>query len=230
MSVYGIELDVDAPRVRCRATVARAVDVDYTHKKANLPIGEFEFARVKLRIEPYKPGAGNVFRSEVVGGVIPDAYISGVEKGVQGVWDTGLLGFPTDLSVSLRDGAYHEIDSSLAAFEIAARSAMREGLAQAGARLLEPVMDVWVVTPSEFVGSVIDDLNGRHGRIRDQKRIVDTVVISATAPLAHLLGYSLALSSTTKGRARSRMRFREYIAMPGGDGPDGFAPAVGMRA
>jgi elongation factor G len=135
-----------------------------------------------------------------------------------------------DVRVSLRDGAYHEMDSSWTAFEIAARSAMRKGVAQAGVRLLEPIMDVLVVTPSEFAKSVIDDISSRQGRIRNQKRRGDTVVILAAAPLAHLLGYALALRSITNGRANSRMRFREYAAVQDSDGPDGFSPAVGLRA
>ena len=163
---HKVEVNVGAPQVAYRETLARATEIDYTHKKQTGGTGQF--ARVKLRLEPNEPGKGNEFESEIIGGVVPKEYIPGVEKGVQSVWDTGvLIGFPmVDMKVTLFDGDYHEVNSSTIAFEIASRQAMREGCGKAGVKLLEPIMDVEVVTPGDFVGSVIGDINSRRGQIR----------------------------------------------------------------
>src|SRR5262249_20579910 len=165
---HKVEVNVGAPQVAYRETLMRTAEIDYTHKKQTGGTGQF--ARVTLRLAPKQPGLGKEFVSEIGGGVVPREYIPGVEKGVQSVWDSGvLIGFPmVDMKVTLFDGAYHEVDSSTIAFEIAARQAMREGCGKAGVKLLEPIMDVEVVTPGEFVGSIIGDLNSRRGRIRTQ--------------------------------------------------------------
>ena len=144
-------------------------DIDYTHKKQTGGTGQF--ARVKLKLEPNETGKGNEFASSIVGGSIPKEYIPGVEKGVNSVWDNGMLiGFPmVDMKVTLYDGAFHEVDSSAIAFEIATRAAMKEGCEKAGVKLLEPIMDVEVVSPQDFVGGVIGDINSRRGQIRNQE-------------------------------------------------------------
>jgi elongation factor G len=211
---HKVEVNVGAPQVAYRETLARATEIDYTHKKQTGGTGQF--ARVKLRLEPQEPGAGNEFASEIVGGVVPKEYIPGVEKGVQSVWDSGvLIGFPmVDMKVTLFDGAYHEVDSSTIAFEIAARQAMREGCGKAGVKLLEPIMDVEVVTPAEFVGSIIGDLNSRRGRIRTQEMRGNATVIRAYVPLANMFGYVSQLRSLSQGRAPYTMQFAHYAEVP----------------
>ena len=228
--IHGVELLIGAPQVAYRETLARATDVDYTHKKQTGGTGQF--ARVKLRLEANEPGAGNEFESEIIGGVVPKEYIPGVEKGVQSVWDSGvLIGFPmVDMKVTLYDGNYHEVDSSAIAFEIASRQAMREGCNKAGVKLLEPIMDVEVVTPGDFVGSVIGDINSRRGQIRSQELRGRDTTFRADVPLAHLFGYTSGLHSITEGRANYTMRFSHYAQVRGREGPDDFPPAVGMRA
>ena len=228
--VYGIDLLLGPPRVFHRETFARSADIDYTHKKQMGGTGEF--ARVKLRIEPNQAGTGNEFESEIVGGAVPKEYISGVEKGVQSVWDSGvLIGYPMiDTKVTLFDGAYHEEDSSVVAFEIAARIAMREGAAKAGMKLLEPIMKAEVEFPGDFVGNVIGDINSRRGHILSQEMRGDATVIKFVAPLACLLGYRNGLSSITNRRGRYSMHFGHYDEVPRNIDPDDFPPAVGMRA
>jgi len=211
---HKVEVNVGAPQVAYRETLGRATEIDYTHKKQTGGTGQF--ARVKLRMEPNVPGAGNEFGSEVVGGVVPKEYIPGVEKGVQSVWDSGvLIGFPmVDTKVTLYDGNYHEVDSSAIAFEIAARTAMREGAAKAGVKLLEPIMDVEVVSPGDFVGSVIGDLNSRRGQIRSQEMRGNATVIRANVPLANMFGYVSQLRSMSQGRAMYTMQFAHYAEVP----------------
>jgi elongation factor G len=211
---HKVEVNVGAPQVAYRETLARTTEIDYTHKKQTGGTGQF--ARVKLRLEPNEPGAGNEFLSEIVGGAVPKEYIPGVEKGVQSVWDSGvLIGFPmVDTEVTLFDGAYHEVDSSTIAFEIAARTAMREGAAKAGVKLLEPIMDVEVVSPGDFVGSVIGDLNSRRGQIRSQEMRGNATVIRAHVPLANMFGYVSQLRSMSQGRAMYTMQFAHYAEVP----------------
>jgi elongation factor G len=211
---HKVEVNVGAPQVAYRETLARATEVDYTHKKQTGGTGQF--ARVKLRLEPGPPGSGNEFESEIVGGAVPKEYIPGVEKGVQGVWDSGvLIGFPmVDTKVTLYDGAYHEVDSSTIAFEIAARTAMREGSMKAGVKLLEPIMDVEVVSPGDFVGSVIGDINSRRGQIRSQEMRGNATVIRANVPLANMFGYVSQLRSMSQGRAMYTMQFAHYAEVP----------------
>ena len=211
---YGVEANVGAPQVAYRETLVKATEVDYTHKKQTGGTGQF--ARVKLRIEPNETGKGNEFESEVVGGTVPKEYIPGVEKGINSVWESGvLIGFPmVDTKVTLYDGAYHEVDSSAIAFEIAARQAMREGCDKAGVKLLEPIMDVEVVTPEAFVGGVIGDINSRRGQIRSQEMRGNANVIRAFVPLANMFGYVSQLRSMSQGRASYTMQFGHYADVP----------------
>jgi elongation factor G len=233
------ELRTGAPQVRYREALVRAVDVDYTHKKLTGTSGEF--ARVKLRIEPGDPGAGSVFRSEITAGVLPDEYIGGVEQGVRRVCDTGVLvGFPIDAIVSLRDGAFHTIDSSWTAFEIAGHSAMEKGASQAGVKLLEPIMSIEAEMPADLSDAVIADMNERRigviemgGRRINLSTIVttrDILIVYTEARLARLLGYAKALRTLSGGRASCAMSFTRYDEVQRNDGPDDFAPDVGMRA
>ena len=211
---HNIEVSVGAPQVAYRETLARATEIDYTHKKQTGGTGQF--ARVKFRIEPNTIGAGNEFESEIVGGTIPKEFIPGVEKGINSVWESGILiGFPiVDMKVTLYDGAYHEVDSSAIAFEIAARQALKEGCTKAGIKLLEPIMDVEVVTPGDFVGGVIGDINSRRGQIRNQEMRGNATVIRANVPLANMFGYVSQLRSMSQGRASYTMQFAHYAEVP----------------
>jgi elongation factor G len=211
---YGVEANVGAPQVAYRETLARRAEVDYTHKKQTGGTGQF--ARVKLRLEPNETGKGNEFDTEIVGGTVPKEYIPGVEKGVKSVWENGvLIGFPlVDMKVTLFDGAFHEVDSSAIAFEIAARAAMKEGCDRAGVKILEPIMDVEVVTPQDFVGGIIGDINGRRGQIRSQEMRGNAVVIRAYVPLANMFGYVSQLRSMSTGRASYTMQFAHYADVP----------------
>ena len=211
---YGVDANVGAPQVAYRETLVRPTEIDYTHKKQTGGTGQF--ARVKLRLEPNETGKGNEFESEVIGGTVPKEYIPGVEKGINSVWDNGvLIGFPmVDTKVTLYDGAFHEVDSSAIAFEIASRSAMKEGCDKAGVKLLEPVMDVEVVTPEAFVGGVIGDINSRRGQIRSQEMRGNANVIRAFVPLANMFGYVSQLRSMSQGRASYTMQFAHYADVP----------------
>ena len=211
---YGVEANVGAPQVAYRETLARLTEVDYTHKKQTGGTGQF--ARVKLRLEPNETGKGNEFDTEIIGGSVPKEYIPGVEKGVKSVWDNGvLIGFPlVDMKVTLYDGAYHEVDSSAIAFEIATRAAMKEGCDKAGVKILEPIMDVEVVTPGEFVGGIIGDINSRRGQIRTQEMRGNATVIRANVPLANMFGYVSQLRSMSTGRASYTMQFAHYADVP----------------
>jgi elongation factor G len=211
---YGVETITGAPEVAYRETLARPTDVDYTHKKQTGGTGQF--ARVKLKLEPNETGKGNEFVSSIVGGTVPKEYIPGIEKGIESVWNNGILiGFPlVDMKVTLYDGAYHEVDSSAIAFEIATRAAMKEACDKAGIKILEPVMDVEVVTPGDFVGSVIGDINSRRGQIRDQQMRGNATVIRAFVPLANMFGYINTLRSMSTGRAQYSMQFAHYAEVP----------------
>jgi len=211
---YGVDANVGQPQVAYRETLARPADIDYTHKKQTGGTGQF--ARVKLRLAPNETGKGNEFAAEIVGGTVPKEYIPGVEKGVNSVWDSGvLIGFPiVDTKVTLYDGAFHEVDSSAIAFEIATRAAMKEGFEKGGTKILEPIMDVEVVTPGEFVGGIIGDINGRRGQIRDQQMRGNATVIRAFVPLANMFGYVSQLRSMSTGRASYTMQFAHYADVP----------------
>ncbi len=211
---YKVEADTGAPQVAYRESLARKTDIDYTHKKQTGGTGQF--ARVKMTLEPNDIGKGNEFASQIVGGSVPKEYIPGVEKGVGSVWATGMLiGFPmVDMKVTLTDGAYHEVDSSVIAFEIASRAAMREGCEKAGIKLLEPVMDVEIVSPQEFVGGIIGDVNSRRGQVRSQDLRGNAVLIKAFVPLANMFGYINTLRSMSTGRAQYSMQFAHYAEVP----------------
>jgi elongation factor G len=227
---HRLELSIGAREVAYRETLARSTEIDHTHRQQIGPTGQF--ARVKLWLEPNHRGAGNEFASAIVGGVVPEAFIPGVERGVESAWRSGVrMGLPmVDTKVTLFDGAYHETDSSALAFELAASAAMREGTASADVRLLEPIMHLEVSSPSEFVGSVIGDLNRRRGQVSSQETRGSATVIRADVPLANLLGYSYDLSARTNGLGRYVMGFRTYAFLPSRPDPDDFRPARGMRA
>ncbi len=211
---FKVEANIGAPQVAYRETISREAEIDYTHKKQTGGTGQF--ARVKMVITPTQPGEGYSFESKIVGGAVPKEYIPGVEKGIKSVMDSGpLAGFPViDFKVALIDGAYHDVDSSVLAFEIASRAAMREGLKKAGAKLLEPIMKVEVVTPEEYTGGIIGDLTSRRGQVTGQESRGNAVVINSFVPLANMFGYINTLRSMSSGRANFTMLFDHYDAVP----------------
>jgi elongation factor G len=213
---FKVEANVGAPQVAFRETVSKIANVDYTHKKQTG--GSGQFARVKMTIEPNEQGKGYEFVNKVVGGNVPKEYIPGVSKGVQSVVEAGVLaGFPMlDVKVTLTDGAYHDVDSSVMAFEIASRAAFREGALKAGPKLLEPIMKVEVVTPDDYVGGIIGDLTSRRGQVRGQETRGNASVISAMVPLANMFGYVNNLRSMSQGRAQFTMQFDHYAQAPQG--------------
>ena len=211
---FKVEANIGAPQVAYRETISREAEIDYTHKKQSGGTGQF--GRVKMIITPTEPGEGYSFESRIVGGAIPKEYIPGVEKGIKSVMDSGpLAGFPViDFKVALIDGAFHDVDSSVLAFEIAARAGMREGLKKAGAKLLEPVMKVEVVTPEEYTGGIIGDLTSRRGMVQGQDSRGNANVITAMVPLANMFGYINNLRSMSSGRANFSMVFDHYDTVP----------------
>ncbi len=211
---FGVEANIGQPQVAYREALAEPVDIDYTHKKQSG--GSGQFGRVKIRFAPLEPGEGIQFESKVVGGNVPKEYIPGVEKGIRTMAESGLLaGFPViDFSAELYDGAYHDVDSSVMAFEIAARAAFRQIKVEGKLKLLEPMMKVEVVTPDEYLGSVIGDLNSRRGMILGQEMRGNAVVANAMVPLANMFGYVNDLRSSTQGRAQFTMTFDHYAATP----------------
>ncbi|MGJ3231177.1 MAG: elongation factor G [Oceanicaulis sp.] len=211
---FKVEANVGQPQVAYRETIGATHEIDYTHKKQTGGTGQF--ARVKILFEPREPGEGYEFESKIVGGSVPKEYIPGVEKGINSVRENGLLAnFPViDFKATLVDGAYHDVDSSVLAFEIASRAAMKEAKSQLRMKLLEPVMKVEVVTPDEYTGSVIGDLNSRRGQIRDQEMRGNATVVNAFVPLANMFGYVNNLRSATQGRAQFTMQFDHYAPVP----------------
>jgi elongation factor G len=211
---YKVDASVGAPQVAYREKITREGTIDYTHKKQSG--GSGQFARVKINLIPGEQGSGFVFESKIVGGSVPKEYIPGVEKGLESVLGSGVLaGFPVvDLRVELVDGAYHDVDSSALAFEIAARAALREGLRKCHSVLLEPIMKVEVVTPEDYTGSVIGDLNSRRGQIQGQDMRGNANVINAMVPLANMFGYVNNLRSMSQGRATFTMQFDHYEQVP----------------
>jgi elongation factor G len=211
---YKVEANIGAPQVAYREKITKKVTVPYTHKKQTG--GSGQFAEVKIVAEPLPPASGFQFENEVVGGTVPKEYVPGVEKGLQSVLGSGVLaGFPVvDLKVTLIDGKYHEVDSSALAFEIAARAALREALQKGGSVLLEPVMKVEVVTPEDYTGSIIGDLNSRRGQIQGQDMRGNANVINAMVPLANMFGYVNHLRSMSQGRATFTMQFDHYAEAP----------------
>ncbi|MEP4768333.1 MAG: elongation factor G [Roseibium sp.] len=211
---FKVEANIGAPQVAYRETITKVADVDYTHKKQSG--GSGQFARIKFTLEPAEPNAGFVFESKIVGGNIPKEYIPGVSKGVESVMSSGpLAGFPMlDIKVTLTDGAYHDVDSSVLAFEIAGRAGFREGVQKAGPKLLEPIMKVEVVTPEDYMGDVIGDLNSRRGQIAATENRGIVTVITAMVPLANMFGYVNNLRSMSQGRAQYSMVFDHYEQVP----------------
>ena len=211
---FKVEANVGAPQVAYRESLAKAVDVDYTHKKQSG--GSGQFGRVKVTVAPGERGAGITFIDEIKGGNIPREYIPSVEKGMRESAENGhMIGFPIiDFEIKLTDGAYHDVDSSALAFEIAGRAAMREVAAKAGIKLLEPVMKVEVVTPEEFMGDVIGDLNSRRGQIQGTDSRGIAQVVEAIVPLANMFGYVNQLRSFSQGRASYSMQFSHYEEVP----------------
>ena len=211
---FKVEANVGAPQVAYRETITREAEIDYTHKKQSG--GSGQFARVKIVFEPNPDGEDFVFESKIVGGNVPKEYIPGVEKGIQSVMDNGpVAGFPMlGVKATLHDGAYHDVDSSVLAFEIAARAAFREGAQKAGAKLLEPIMKVEVVTPEDYMGDVIGDLSSRRGQVAGtESRGIDQVV-TAMVPLANMFKYVDSLRSMSQGRAQYTMTFDHYEQVP----------------
>ncbi|MDP2803749.1 MAG: elongation factor G [Phreatobacter sp.] len=211
---HKVDVTVGAPEVAFREKITKRVEIDYTHKKQTGGTGQF--AKIKIIVEPNEAGAGNAFESKIVGGSVPKEYIPGVEKGIDSVMGAGIIaGFPVvDVKTTLIDGAYHDVDSSVLAFEIASRAAMREALQKCGSVLLEPIMAVEVVTPEEYTGSVIGDLNSRRGQIQGQDMRGNANVIQAKVPLMNMFGYVNQLRSFSQGRASYTMQFSHYEQAP----------------
>ncbi|HRJ60660.1 MAG TPA: elongation factor G [Azospirillaceae bacterium] len=211
---FKVEANVGAPQVAYRETITKVAEVDYTHKKQTG--GSGQFARIKLVFTPVEPGVGYSFENKVVGGAVPKEYVPGVAKGLESSKDTGVIaGFPViDFKVELIDGAYHDVDSSVLAFEIAARAAFKEGIAKAKPALLEPIMKVEVVTPEDYMGDVIGDLNSRRGQIRDMDQRGNARVLTAMVPLSSMFGYVNTLRSMSQGRAQYSMVFDHYETVP----------------
>ena len=211
---FKVEANIGAPQVAYRETIGHEVEHTYTHKKQSG--GSGQFAEVKMIISPTEPGEGYSFESRVVGGSVPKEYIPGVEKGINSVMDSGpLAGFPViDFKVALIDGKFHDVDSSVLAFEIAARMGMREGMRKAGAKLLEPIMKVEVVTPEEYTGGIIGDLTSRRGQVQGQDTRGNAIAIDAQVPLANMFGYINTLRSMSSGRANFTMQFGHYEPVP----------------
>ncbi|MGH6662065.1 MAG: elongation factor G [Rhodospirillales bacterium] len=211
---FKVDAKVGQPQVAYRETLSRAAEVDYTHKKQTGGAGQY--ARVKIRVEPLPAGSGYQFENDVVGGNIPKEYIPGVEKGLRSAIETGVLsGFPvTDIKATLFDGAYHDVDSSVMAFEIAARTAFRELAPKAGPKLLEPMMRVEVVTPENYLGDIIGDLSSRRGHVSGMDQRGNARIVNALVPLATMFGYVNTLRSMSQGRAQFTMHFDHYAVVP----------------
>jgi len=211
---FKVGANIGAPQVAYRETITKAVEINYTHKKQTGGAGQF--ARLEILFEPGAPGEGFVFVNKVVGGSIPKDFIPGVAKGLESARASGVLaGFPViDLKATLLDGASHDVDSSVMAFEIAARAAFREGIPKAGPRLLEPVMKVEVVTPEDYMGDIIGDLNSRRGHVESMDQRGNARVIVAVVPLANMFGYINTLRSMSQGRAQYSMHFHRYEKVP----------------
>ena len=211
---FKVEANVGAPQVAYREYLAKKVDIDYTHKKQSG--GSGQFGRVKVTVIPGERGSGFQFFDEIKGGDSPREYIPSVEKGFRETAETGsLIGFPIiDFEVHLTDGAYHDVDSSALAFEICARGAMREAAQKSGIKLLEPIMKVEVVTPEDYLGDVIGDMNSRRGQIQGTDTRGNAQAVTAMVPLANMFGYVNQLRSFTQGRASYSMQFSHYDEVP----------------
>jgi elongation factor G len=211
---FKVEANVGAPQVAYRETISRVLEYDYTHKKQSG--GSGQYARVKIKYEPMPAGSGYEFENDVVGGSVPKEYVPGVVKGLDSARPAGpIAGFPViDFKATLIDGAYHDVDSSALAFEIATRANFREAIVKAGPKLLEPVMRVEVVTPEDYMGDVIGDLNSRRGQINSMDSRGNARVVQAMVPLANMFGYVNNLRSMSQGRATYTMHFDHYEQVP----------------
>jgi elongation factor G len=211
---FKVEANVGAPQVAYRETITKTIEHDYTHKKQTG--GSGQFAKVKIRFEPLAPGSGFVFENDVVGGTVPKEYIPGVEKGLKLAKESGVIaGFPMiDFKATLIDGQYHDVDSNVMTFDIASRACFREGIPKAGPKLLEPMMKVEVVTPEEYLGDVIGDLNSRRGQVQGMDSRGNAQVVAAMVPLANMFGYVNNLRSMSQGRAQYTMHFDHYEQVP----------------
>jgi elongation factor G len=211
---FKVEANTGAPQVAYRETITKATEIDYVHKKQSGGAGQF--ARIKVIFEPTAVGEGFIFENKIFGGAIPKEYIPAVEKGLESAMAHGVIaGYPLiDWKATLIDGAYHDVDSSTLAFEIAARGAFREGLPKASPKLLEPIMKIEVITPEEYMGSVIGDLNGRRGQVSGMEMRGNARIINATVPLASMFGYVNSLRSLSQGRAQYTMLFSHYDQVP----------------
>jgi elongation factor G len=211
---YKVDANIGAPQVAYRESLGKKVDIDYTHKKQTGGTGQF--ARVMITFEPGEPGTGFVFESKIVGGAVPKEFIPGVEKGLESIKESGLLaGFPLiDFKATLTDGKYHDVDSSVLAFEIAARAAFRELREKGAPKLLEPIMKVEVVSPDEYLGDVIGDLNSRRGQIQGTEQRGNAQVVTAFVPLANMFGYIGNLRGMSQGRAQFTMQYDHYEEVP----------------
>lgn len=211
---YKVDANIGAPQVAYRESLGRKTDIDYTHKKQTGGTGQF--ARVMITFEPGEPGSGFIFESKIVGGAIPKEFIPGVEKGLESIKEGGLLaGFPLiDFKATLTDGKYHDVDSSVLAFEIAARAAFRELREKGAPKLLEPIMKVEVLTPDEYLGDVIGDLNSRRGQIQGSDQRGNAQVVTAFVPLANMFGYIGNLRGMSQGRAQFTMQYDHYEEVP----------------
>ncbi len=211
---FKVEANIGAPQVAYRETITSSADIDYTHKKQTGGAGQF--AKVKIRFEPLEAGSGFVFENKVVGGNVPKEYIPSVQDGINQIKDSGILaGYPLiDFKATLLDGAYHDVDSSTLAFEIAAKAAYKEGMPKCSPKILEPIMKVEVITPDEYMGDIIGDLNSRRGAIQNMEPRGNAQVIAAKVPLATMFGYINTLRSMSQGRAQYSMEFSHYEQVP----------------
>ncbi|MBL4803463.1 MAG: elongation factor G [Alphaproteobacteria bacterium] len=211
---FKVEANIGAPQVAYRESITKTAEISYTHKKQSG--GSGQFAKIDLIFEPGEQGTGFIFEDTIVGGSVPKEYIPGVQKGLEMAKETGIIaGFPVlDFKVTLKDGAYHDVDSSVMAFEIAAKAAFKEGMQAAGPQLLEPMMKVEVVTPEEYMGDIIGDLNSRRGQVSSMEDRGNAKVITAAVPLANMFGYINPLRSMSSGRAQFTMVFDRYEPVP----------------
>jgi elongation factor G len=228
--IHKVEANIGALQVAFRERVTRRAEHSYTHKKKTGGTGQF--AAVTLVVEPNEPDKGYEFESKIVGGAMPKEYIAGVEKGIESVLSSGVVaGFPVvDVKVQLVDGKYHDIDSSALAFEIATRACFREALRKGKSVLLEPIMKVEVMTPEDYTGLVISDLNSRRGQIQSQDMRGDTAVIGAIVPLMTMFGYANALRAISEEHATFTVQLDHYAQAPSPEDDPPFRPAIGMRA
>jgi elongation factor G len=211
---FNVDVSIGAPQVAYRETITKAVEIEYLHKKQSGGAGQF--AKVKILFEPLEPGSGFQFESKIVGGSIPKEYIPGVQSGLESIKEGGMIsGFPAiDFKAMLIDGAFHEVDSSPLAFELAAKGAFKEMANKAAPKILEPIMKVEVITPEEYMGDIMGDINSRRGQVSSMETRNNSTIIVALVPLANMFGYINVLRSISQGRAQYSMRFSCYEQVP----------------